>query len=209
MFVSDEPCRIITDSLNFCHEKKGLCTSAYVIMPTHMHAIFFDKSFDNERLQRSLADFRKFTGRPLSDYCAGHMPKCFLETLRANSTADRERRLWQPSRRPSSLLASVERPTHQATGVVKCALFLRGADYRDRTDPPKGAGAIPGVDPSHDRFPSFARSPGLAYSYGNGIRSSSDFLSLDLSVCVPRLIHYRYVRIFTLKSERRADHVLD
>ena len=103
VFVSDEPCRIITDSLNFCHEKKGLCTSAYVIMPTHMHAIFFDKSFDNERLQRSLADFRKFTGRSLSDYCAGHMPKCFIETLRANSTADRERRFWQPSRHPEAI----------------------------------------------------------------------------------------------------------
>ncbi len=100
VFVSEEACRIVTDSLNFCHDKKGLCTNAYVIMPTHMHVIFFDNTFDNERLQRALADFRKFTGRSRSDYCAGHMPRCFLETLRVSSTADRERRFWQPPHRP-------------------------------------------------------------------------------------------------------------
>ena len=105
VFVADAACRIVTDSLNFCHEKKGLCTNAFVIMPTHMHAIFFDKTFDNERLQRSLTDFRKFTGRSLSDYCAGHLPKCFHETLRESSTADRERRFWQPSRHPEALLS--------------------------------------------------------------------------------------------------------
>ena len=28
VFVSEEACRIVTDSLNFCHEKKQLCTNA-------------------------------------------------------------------------------------------------------------------------------------------------------------------------------------
>ena len=103
VFVSEESCRIVTESLNFCREKKGLCTNAYVIMPTHMHAIFFDHAFDNDRLQRSLTDFRKFTGRSLSDYSTSHLPKCFLDTLRASSTADRERRFWQPSRHPEAI----------------------------------------------------------------------------------------------------------
>ena len=103
VFVSEKACRIVSDSLKFCHQKKRLCTNAYVIMPTHLHAIFFDETFDNERLQQSLADFRKFTGRQLSDYCASHLPKCFLETLRASSTADRKRRFWQPSRHPEAI----------------------------------------------------------------------------------------------------------
>jgi hypothetical protein len=68
-----------------------------------MHAIVFDADFDNERLQRSLTEFREFTGRTLSDYCSCHMPSCFLETLRVSSTADRERRVWQPSRHPEGL----------------------------------------------------------------------------------------------------------
>lgn len=82
---------------------KGETKARMTIYLGNIHAIFFHKTFDNERLQRSLADFRKFTGRSLSDYCAGHMPKCFLETLRVSSTADRERRLWQPSRHPEAI----------------------------------------------------------------------------------------------------------
>ncbi len=31
------------------------------------------------------------------------MPRCFVETLKASSTADRERRFWQPSRHPVAL----------------------------------------------------------------------------------------------------------
>ena len=103
VFVSEKACRIVTDSLNFCQQKKHLCTNAFVIMPTHMHAIFFDAEFNNERLKRSLADFRKFTGRSLSDFCGGHMPTCFAETLKTSSTADRNRRFWQPSRHPVAL----------------------------------------------------------------------------------------------------------
>ena len=103
VFISESACKIVADSLNFCHQRKNLRIDAFVIMPTHMHAIVFDASFDNDRLQKSLADFRKSTGRSLSDFCAGHMPQCFHETLRASSTADRERRFWQPSRHPEGL----------------------------------------------------------------------------------------------------------
>jgi putative transposase len=60
--------------------------------------IVFDAERDSERLRRTLADLRKFTGRNLSDCCAGHAPRCFAETLRAQAMADRGRRFWQPSR---------------------------------------------------------------------------------------------------------------
>ena len=36
-------------------------------------------------------------------FVANRMPKCFTETLRTSSTADRERRFWQPSRHPVAL----------------------------------------------------------------------------------------------------------
>ncbi len=103
VFVSEGACRIVTESLGFCHQEKGLRINAYVIMPTHIHAIFFDKEFDSERLQDGLADFRKFTGRSLSDFCSRNMPPCFAETLRAEATADRQRRFWQPSRHPEAI----------------------------------------------------------------------------------------------------------
>jgi putative transposase len=104
VFVSQESCNVVTDSLIFGHRENGLRINAYVIMPTHIHLIVFDADLDSERLQRSLTGFRKYTGRHLSDYCIQHSPTCFRETPREQATADRERRLWQPSRHPEAVL---------------------------------------------------------------------------------------------------------
>ncbi|HEX4131869.1 MAG TPA: hypothetical protein VHZ24_17685 [Pirellulales bacterium] len=103
VFVSEASCKIVTDSLAFCQEQKQLRINAYVVMPTHMHLIVFDAQWDSERLASTLADFRKYTGRQLSDYCTKHGPKCFVETLRDQPVADRERRFWQPSRHPEAV----------------------------------------------------------------------------------------------------------
>jgi hypothetical protein len=100
VFVSEAACKIIVDSLNFCHRKKSLRTNAYVIMPTHMHAIVFDEEFDSTRLAATITDFRKHTGRQVADYCAAHMPSCFTERFVARAGDDRQRRFWQSSRHP-------------------------------------------------------------------------------------------------------------
>ncbi|MCF8405800.1 MAG: hypothetical protein K9H58_17780, partial [Bacteroidales bacterium] len=42
VFVRHEYFEIITDSLNFCIENKGLVVFAYCIMPSHIHLIFLD-----------------------------------------------------------------------------------------------------------------------------------------------------------------------
>jgi REP element-mobilizing transposase RayT len=105
IFVSEAVCRIVTESLNFCHRQKGLRINACVIMPTHLHAILFHadwaaRSGDPRRapgaeaLEQVVTDFRKFTGRRLADFCAS---TC-RPALRAGG--DRERRLWQPTRHP-------------------------------------------------------------------------------------------------------------
>jgi hypothetical protein len=68
LFVSQASCRIVTESLSFCHREKRLRVNAYVIMPTHLHMIVFDADWDSQRLRRTLADLRKFTGRPFRDH---------------------------------------------------------------------------------------------------------------------------------------------
>ena len=65
VFVSEEPCKVVTESLNFCVTNKSLRVSSYVIMPTHLHLIVFDAEFDAERLKRTLVDLRKFTAKLL------------------------------------------------------------------------------------------------------------------------------------------------
>jgi len=82
--------RIITDSLNYCIENKHLGVNAYVIMPTHLHAILFDVDFDSERLKHTLDDMRKFTGRQLIDYSANHLPNGFSEVFRQHAGKDRQ-----------------------------------------------------------------------------------------------------------------------
>jgi REP element-mobilizing transposase RayT len=103
VFVSEAACRIVTESLNFCHQRKGLRTNAYVIMPTHFHAIFFLSRFDPSALKAALVDFRKFTGRRLSDHCDHQMPACFSEVFRESAGNDRDRRFWQPTLHPERI----------------------------------------------------------------------------------------------------------
>jgi putative transposase len=103
VFVSEAACKIITDSLNFCHRNKGLRINAYVIMPTHLHTILFHATFDAALLEKTLTDFRKFTGRQLADICQQNMPACFSDTLRKSAGDDRDRRFWQPTRHPEQL----------------------------------------------------------------------------------------------------------
>jgi len=100
VFISEKACRAVTESLTYCHQHKGLRINAWVIMSTHMHAIVFHESFQGEALRSVLADFRKFTGRSLADFCQSHLPKCFSETLGVAAGDDRERRFWQPTRHP-------------------------------------------------------------------------------------------------------------
>jgi REP element-mobilizing transposase RayT len=100
VFVSEAACKIVTESLNFCHRQKGLRINAYVVMPTHFHGILFHESFSAQALENALTDFRKFTGRQLADFCKGHMPASFSAVFEKCAGEDRARRFWQPTRHP-------------------------------------------------------------------------------------------------------------
>lgn len=103
VLTSQESCQIVSESLDFCHERKHLRVNAYVIMPTHVHAILFDANFNSGRLLRTLADLRKYTGRQLTRYCATHMPACFITTLQASAGQDRKHRFWQSGIHPEAI----------------------------------------------------------------------------------------------------------
>ena len=103
VFVSEGACGIVAESFNFCHRSKGLRINAYVIMPTHLHAVVFHESFQSQPLEATLTDFRKYTGRRLADFTRDHLPSCFTTAFRENSGDDRERRFWQPTRHPVQL----------------------------------------------------------------------------------------------------------
>jgi len=103
VFVRERACRLLTDSLSFCQGEKGLRVNAYVILPTHLHAIMFDHEYDSVRLSRSLDEFRRYTGHVLADFCVGNQPTVSSQVLRECAGADRQRRFWQPTRRPIAI----------------------------------------------------------------------------------------------------------
>jgi len=103
VFITQEACLVITDSLNFCHEHKGLRINAVVIMPTHMHAILFDAEGDAGSLKEALQAFRSFTAHKLVDYCQRNMPSCFCAQFSAAGRKDDVRRFWQPTQHPEGI----------------------------------------------------------------------------------------------------------
>ncbi|MBN1855120.1 MAG: hypothetical protein JW829_20470 [Pirellulales bacterium] len=103
VFVSDNAFQIVTKSLNYCHRHQGLRTNAFVIMPTHFHAIFFHADFKAEPLLGALTAFRKFTGRQLVEYCKKHMPSCFRNAFLNAASNDRKFTFWQKTRHPEQI----------------------------------------------------------------------------------------------------------
>ena len=63
VFVHEQSCLIVADSLNYCYQEKHLRINAFVIMPTHMHLIVFDEEFNSDRLQETIFESTEKTTR--------------------------------------------------------------------------------------------------------------------------------------------------
>ena len=96
IFISPEPVEIVVDNLKFCITEKSLRVHAFVIMPNHIHLIVSDGNFDNDRLQKTLTEFRKFTGRKLADYIDRTLSVSLSTVTRNAASNDRSRQVWQP-----------------------------------------------------------------------------------------------------------------
>jgi len=103
VFVSEPACRIIGDSLRFCHDQKALGVDSFVIMPTHLHLIVFDREWQSERLPHTLNELRRFTGHKLVESCRQQMPACSVEIFQAAAGSDRAHRFWQATRHPEAI----------------------------------------------------------------------------------------------------------
>ena len=133
IFIEESTCRILCDSLNFCIQEKNLRVNAFVIMPNHFHAIVFDHDFDNERLKKTLDEFRKFTGRKLADYCDAHFSPAFGETFRRAASEDRQRRVWQPTQHFEGIGSEKfwrQKVNYIHENPVRKGLVLQSEDWR-------------------------------------------------------------------------------
>jgi len=97
VFVKPEPIEIFLNSMIFCINHKELRINSFVIMPNHIHIILFNAHFDNNQLQKSITDLRKFTGNKLADYIDNNHLTSFAAIIRSKKIGDRIRQFWQPS----------------------------------------------------------------------------------------------------------------
>ena len=97
VFISEYPCKVFTESLNYCSSHKSLGVHSFVLMLTHIHAVMFDRDSDSDQLKETMSDMRKFTGRQLADYCERELPWYYTVIMRQNSGEDRDRRFWHPT----------------------------------------------------------------------------------------------------------------
>jgi REP element-mobilizing transposase RayT len=95
LFIKPKFTRITIESLVFCVENKGLKVHGYVIMPNHMHAILSDETSDNQRLHKTITEFRSFSGHELAGLIDNTCPTSWSNILRAAAITDRDRRVWQ------------------------------------------------------------------------------------------------------------------
>jgi len=96
IFTDAESIEIINDSLRYCINNKNLRIHAYVIMPNHMHLIVFDSNFNNDRLGKTLTQFRKFTGNKLANYIDNTLSESITSVIRSKALNDRIRQIWRP-----------------------------------------------------------------------------------------------------------------
>ena len=106
IFTRENYCRTILDSLEFCRKNKGLKIYAYVIMPSHIHAIMQAPS-----LSDVIRDFKAYTAKAIlneietnniesrKDWLL-HMFKYFAKYESQNE----KYRFWQKTSHPTELL---------------------------------------------------------------------------------------------------------
>ena len=65
LFTRPEYKNVITDSLNYCIETKGLVINGWVLMTNHLH--FIGRCEEPHKMSDFLRDFKKFTSKRLAE----------------------------------------------------------------------------------------------------------------------------------------------
>ena len=126
IFVADEYCRIIIDSLDHCRREKGLLVHGYVIMPTHAHGIVAAKRDD--ALVGILRDARRHTAKEIVRLLKERDRKLFewvfRDAARKDGRSEGEHKVWTDGMHPE-VLESAEFAT-QKFEYIHNNRFARG-----------------------------------------------------------------------------------
>src|SRR5690606_22197148 len=107
VFIRELYFSIVTDSLNFCHEHKGMKIYCWCIMPSHIHLIFQSEQHKPEIL---LGKLKEYTSKRIQETIRGNPTESRKEWLlwmfeRAGSKSSnvKHSQLWQHHNHPVEL----------------------------------------------------------------------------------------------------------
>lgn len=106
VFVEPKYFLIITDSLNYCIENKGLFLHAYVIMPNHMHMIASCAYGSSRNISGVMRDFKRFTSRSISRNLKEDFKKIYLkifEEVAHRDSLGNDFKVWQKGFHPIAI----------------------------------------------------------------------------------------------------------
>ena len=100
VFCRDDYFRILTDSLTYCVENKGLRIHAYVIMPNHSHAIC---SHPDGKLSDVIRDLKKHTSKAISAKLKEDGRNMWLKAMNRASGESDGFRVWDEAFHPEQI----------------------------------------------------------------------------------------------------------
>ena len=107
VFIREPYFKIITDSLNYCIDNKGMRVYGYCIMPSHIHMIFRDL---NKAPSKLLKEFKTFTSKQMRLTIENNIQESrrewILEMMRHAGSINsnvKQYQFWQQNNQPIEL----------------------------------------------------------------------------------------------------------
>lgn len=134
---NDDYKRIITDSIHYCQENKGLVIYAYCIMPNHVHMIF--QAVSSYSVSEILRDLKRFTSRAIVNKLEEEKPEGYLKILdqfiEAGQSLKRIKKykVWQDGNRAKLLFSNkflYEKLNYIHNNPVEYGLCSSPCDYK-------------------------------------------------------------------------------
>ena len=98
--------QIVLDSLNYLREHKRTQLNAFVVMPTHLHAVLWPDEGAN--LSDALRDFKRFTSRAISNAALRQSDQAALSAFASARQSNRAQdvsqyQVWQEGSHPEAI----------------------------------------------------------------------------------------------------------
>jgi putative transposase len=137
LFVREEYCNIVIDSLKFCQSNKGLEIYAWCIMSSHLHLII---SSHNANLEDIMRDLKSHTSRELKKSIkqnSGESRKewilWLMERAGKKNSNNKDFQLWQQDNHPIELSSNEmieQKKEYIHNNPVKAGLVWEAEHYR-------------------------------------------------------------------------------